>query len=299
MDTEFIWGLFDNEIKPVEETINCNNNYCIGCKNELHEKTCRNCGLVISNELEFSNYIFTEDIIKKPNLNQNSYSRLLKLQEWSRWSNSEKNQYKLENYTKELCDQLKINKNIIDSVRNLVSQVMLAIKESCDGPKRSRVKDGIIIMCIYYISKNGNVLYSYIELSKQINLNMKYISRADKLIMDLIRCKKLQVSDEFVLNMLKPENPIDFILKIIRKYDLNIKEEYIKQISNLIDVCEDNDLLSDHTPSSIGIVCFYYVLNTNGIDVNVKVFSEIHDLSIVTIIKTFNKLKKLLNKIGE
>ena len=215
----------------------------------------------------------------------------MKMQEWMMWTNDEKNEYKLNKYTKELCEKLNILECIIGAVCNLVSHIMTAVKNGCDGPKRSRVKDGIIIVCIYYISKNTRSSYSYIELAKKIDLNMKYISKADKLIMELINSNKLQISNEFLDKFLKTENPIDYVTRIIEKYNLNINDSIIEQVKSLIEICEDNDILLDHTPLSMGVSCFYYVLNINNIDINIKMFSELYDLSMVTVMKTYNKLK--------
>ena len=120
---------------------------------------------------------------------------------------------------------------------------------------------------------------------------MKYISKADKLIMELINSNKLQISNEFLDKFLKTENPIDYVTRIIEKYNLNINDSIIEQVKSLIEICEDNDILLDHTPLSIGVSCFYYVLNINNIDINIKMFSELYDLSMVTVMKTYNKLK--------
>lgn len=277
-------------------------NICSCCYCETYENVCNNCGFVIRNEHEFSNYSFEEpQKTIRTSGGSSSNNRLLKMQEWMMWTNDEKNEYKLNKYTKELCEKLHIQENVVGSVCNLVSQVMTAIKNGCDGPKRSRVKDGIIIVCIYYMSKNTPQPYSYMDMAKNINLNMKYISKADKIIMEMINSGKLQLSNDFVNNLFKTENPIDYVTKIIEKYEMNVNPELLNQVSELIKICEDNDILLDHTPLSIGVSCFYYVLDLNNIDINIKLFSEIYDLSIVTVTKTFNKLKQYktrLEKMG-
>ena len=141
-------------------------------------------------------------------------------------------------------------------------------------------------MYVFIIKNTSNS----IDLAKKIDLNMKYISKADKLIMELINSNKLKMSKECLNNFLQPENPIDFVTRIIEKYNLNINQSIIDQVSNLIEICEDNDILLDHTPLSIGVTCFY-VLNINNIDINIKMFSQLYDLSMVTVMKTYNKLK--------
>ena len=289
-----IWEVFDKQYPSINSTqtnIRRNNVQCPECDAVTYDSVCNNCGLMLNNDQEYSSYHFEEPVQYKPHYS-NSNNRLMKMQEWMMWTNEEKTEYKLNKYTKELCEKLQITESLIDSVCNLVSQIMTAIKSSCDGPKRSRVKDGIIIVCIYYISKGTSSTYSYMDLAKKINLNMKYISKADKLLMELINSNKLNVSQEFMNNFFKTENPIDYVTKIIDKYQLGINQQILDQVIELIDVCEDNDILLDHTPLSVGVSCFYYILDMNNIEINVKMFSELYDLSIVTVLKTFNKLKQ-------
>lgn len=287
-----LWEVFDKHYPSnviIQNNINTDK-MCKECDSILYNSICNNCGLISNNNQEYSSYNFEEPLqIKTRNYSNN---KLMKIQEWMMWTNEEKIEYKLNKYTKELCEKLQISEYLVDSVCNLVSQIMMAIKNSCDGPKRSRVKDGIIIICIYYISKGTSTIYSYIELAKKINLNMKYISKADKLLMELINSNKLKLSPEFMENVFKTENPIDYVIKIIDKYKLVINKQILDQVIELISICEDNDILLDHTPLSIGVSCFYYILDMNNIDINVKMFSELYDLSIVTVLKTFNKLKQ-------
>jgi transcription initiation factor TFIIIB Brf1 subunit/transcription initiation factor TFIIB len=292
-----IWDIFYNNI----QTNSINNEYeyknknnCSKCNSHVqtYETICKYCGLVLETTPELSNYLFNTSVeISTPTYSLGN-NRLLKLQEWMTWSNDEKTEYKLTKYTKEFCINLNIADHLINDICNFISQIMKAIKNNYDGPKRSRVKNGIIIMCIYYVSKGTNNPYSYIELSKRINLNMKYISKADKLIMELFNSKKLHLPKHITNNFFKIENPIDYVIKIINKYKLDINKSILNQIEELINICEDNDILLDHTPASIGVSCFYYILTINNIDINIKIFAELYDLSIVTIIKTFNKLKQ-------
>jgi transcription initiation factor TFIIIB Brf1 subunit/transcription initiation factor TFIIB len=288
-----IWEVFDKHY-PITSNIYSNNSIqetCVECNNIVYDSVCNNCGLLLNNNQEFSSFNYEEPIQYKPCYSK-SNNRLLQMQEWMMWTNEEKTEYKLTKYVKELCEKLQINESIIDTTCKFVCEIMTAIKSSCDGPKRSRVKDGIVIICIYYISKGTSTIYSYIDLAKKINLNMKYISKADKLLTELINSNKLNVSKEFIDNFFKTENPIDYVTKIIDKYNLNINKQILEQVSELISICEDNDILLDHTPLSIGVSCFYYILDINNIDINVKMFSELYDLSMVTVVKTFNKLKQ-------
>ena len=302
MNLEDIWSMMESQKKSQISNNLKMNKKCDSCGIEIDDKTCKECGLVLDNNPEYSSYVYEEQQVFKHHTSNVTNNKLLKMQEWAMWSNEEKNEYKLNKYVVELCEKLCISEKIVSTVSALVLNVMKAIKLSCDGPKRSRVKDGIIIVCIHYISKNetsGN--HSYVDLCRKIDLSLKYASRADKLIMELINSNKLNLSNEFVANFLKTESPVDYVIKIIDRYKLDISVNMLKNVNNLIDICEDNDILLDHTPLSIGVSCFYYILVLNNMEIDVKIFSEIYGLSIVTITKTYNKLKvykKNFEKMG-
>lgn len=263
---------------------------CNQCDAEMYDNdnTCRECGLV-TNESIFSSYCYDEQPQKLKMRVKDS--KLEKMQKWMMWTNDERNEYKLKEYVRNFCQELDVVDAIVPDVFYFVLQVMTSIKSTCDGPKRSSVKDGIIIVCIYYVSKSIKKPCSYIELSRKINLNMKYISRADKLIMELITSKKLKIPDRFLELLQKIETPIEYIQSIIEKFQLTIDRRILTQVEDLIGICKDNDILVDHMPMSIGVSCFYYVLFINNIDLSVKTFSEMYDLSVATVSKTFNKLK--------
>lgn len=273
---------------------------------------CRNCGLTMNDDIyyeeDIEHFIF-EDEIKTRSSGGGNSNRLLKIQKWLQWSNEEKNDYKLKKYTRDLCEKLKVKECIIEPVCELVLQIMNAIKKQNDGPKRSRVKDGIIISCIYYTSKNLNFghQYSYLELAKQINLDIKYISKADKIIMELVNCKQNKIDNNMQGNSLninkdvinQMQQPIDYVINSINNYKLNIDDNIIQKTKILIEICEDNDILLDHTPLSIGASCFYYILTEESINIDTKLFSEMYNLSIVTIVKTYNKLLVYKDKINK
>jgi transcription initiation factor TFIIIB Brf1 subunit/transcription initiation factor TFIIB len=276
------------------------NTICMNCESDniiyecIDGNVCGDCGTVIDRYSQFSTYSYEEPVTYTKSLAKvYTSSRLQKMQEWMAYTNKEKNEYKLKMYIRDLCEKLQIQDSIIDNVCELVNKVMNSIKDKNDGPKRSRVKDGIIISCIYYISKEHNLQLNYAELAKKINLDIKYISKADKILMELT------FLNEDIIN--KIEDPMDYIKNIVNKHALHSKINNLQIILNttqvLIDVCEDNDILLDHTPLSIGCTCFYYVLIREQIDVDIILFSEMFGLSNVTLVKTYNKLKNLKSKI--
>lgn len=265
---------------------------CNNCKgNNVHnvnnEYICHDCGVVQSNILCDNTVSTYENDIDFSVRKVGNNTRIKKMQDWYMWSNDEKNTYKLNNYTKDLCNKLNIPENIIPSVCSTVVHVMNIIKKY-DGTKRARVKDGIILTCLQYVLKDTHHQISAIELAKKINLDIKYITKADKIILELINCKKLDLKKQTVLDIKKP---YQYVLDVINKKQLFIPNNILSQMQVLIQLCEDNDLLLDHTPLSVGVCCFYYILKLNNIPCDLKLFSELYDLSVVTVIKTYNKLK--------
>jgi len=300
-DQDIIESIWKDAILTKNVVDNCNtypDTICKNCESDniLYEcidgNVCGDCGTVLNHYKQISYYSHIEQVTYK---SQKTYtnSRLQKMQEWMAYTNKEKNEYKLKMYIRDLCEKLQIQENIIDSVCGLVNKVMNSIETKNDGPKRSRVKDGIIISCIYYISKERNLQLNYAELAKKIHLDIKYISKADKFL------KELTFLNEDIIN--KIEDPMDYINSIVNKYALCTKldklQTLLKTTQLLVDVCEDNDILLDHTPLSIGCTCFYYVLKRELIDVDTVLFSEMFGISNVTLIKTYNKLKHLKGKI--
>lgn len=281
-------------------------NVCQGCKNtsltmSSHEIVCFECGLVQADYISNvqTNVPFeTQDIPYRRACSAGN-SKMKKMQEWYMWTNEEKNEYKLVNYTKTLCTKLEINEGLTSSICSTVVEVMNVIKKY-DGTKRARVKDGIILTCIQYVSKDGvhkGASYiSAVDLARKINLEIKYVTRAEKIMLELLANKKLKLDKR---NMLETQHPYEYVLTVVQKKSLKIPPLILLQVRKLINICEGNDILLDHTPLSIGVCCFYYVLKANGIELDVKLFSDLYDLSVVTVIKTYNKLKQYENQITE
>lgn len=275
---------------------------CTFCKNDdLIEDnftiTCKDCGLILNNELNISSYVSYEEPQNSKNCNY-STSRLTKMQKWYDWTSEEKQIYKLKSDTRLFCENLKIDEKIINTICEFVSNIMTKIKQT-EGSKRSRVKHGIIIMCICYISNNPkyscNINYNSITLAKKIGLDIKYITKADKILMEIMNCdldNTLHIDTNIVY---KQDKPLDYINLIIEKYNLHYKFKHtdiINKTEKLINICEDNDLLTDHTSMSIGVCCFYYILKLSNIEINTNTFTKMFNVTNITITKIHNKLKQ-------
>jgi transcription initiation factor TFIIIB Brf1 subunit/transcription initiation factor TFIIB len=311
MDLEQIWKELDNENYNLKnnnlenQSLNKKSQiyYCTSCASENLSKEgqiiCQDCGLVLDNFSLSSKGVYdnynntTSETNTKYNFSKSN--KMLKRQEWYMWTNEEKNIYKLKSYIHTLCVQLNIVDNIINYIIDTTVLVMECIKKN-DGTKRARVKDGIIIMCIHYVTKDTNTPYSYVDLSKQLNLEIKYVTKAERLILELLNSKKLKLDK---MTVLKTQKPFDYVINTINKHKLDISKDILNKVQELILLCEDNDLLLDHTPLSVGVSCFYYILKLENIDIDLKIFSELYNLSSVTVIKTYNKLTKYKDQIAK
>ena len=305
-DLDLIWKEFDSASVKKSKPFECSVESYVFCKNCTgtniitisEDYICNDCGLILNENRLNSSSTFdnTQPVVSKGNYGSFSKNKLFKMQEWYMWSNEEKNTYKLKTYVIELCQRLKIAECLTESICNTVIMVMDSIKKN-DGTKRARVKDGIIVSCIHYVSKDTSTPYSYIELAKSLNLDIKYVTRAERIILELMNCKKLHLNKNTILDTQKP---FDYVINVIKKNGLKVDQNVLDDVKVLIEICEDNDVLLDHTPLSVGVCCFYYILQRRDIDIDLKIFSDLYDLSVVTVVKTYNKLRvydKQINKM--
>lgn len=301
-----IWSEFDLikqsksdfEVQHINSCYNCEGS---NIKNHDGQNTCCDCGLVLSEEYEYySNYDnginnskSDGDILYDKKKVHKRYGKIKQMQEWYKWTNDEKIAYKLTLYTEQFCNKLGVSEKLIPMIVDTVNVIMNTIKENY-GTKRAKVKDGIIIMCIYLVSKNTEMNLSYSEMARKMGIDIKYVTKADSLILELVNAKKLNFESIRIQDV---KTPYQYILETINKNKLHISEKMLYKIKTLIEICEDNDLLVDHSPQSIGACCFYYILKRVNDNINIKIFSNLSDLSMVTIMKTYNKLKVYNNEI--
>lgn len=298
-ELENIWNDFklEKQTDDLNESLKNKIYSCSSCNSknlqfDNYEIICFDCGLIIDEDRIISSQTFDNNVSQ---VKKRTYNKLSKMQEWYMWSNEEKNVYKLKTYIIELCNKLYIPEFLFSNIIELCVNVIDLIKKT-DGTKRARVKDGILVICIYYVTKDTSTPFSYVDMSKRLNLDIKYVTRAERMILELVNSKRLNLDKKIMLDTKKP---FDYIAESINKYNLNISKDILKLVKILIEICEDNDLLLDHTPLSIAVSCFYYILKLRNVETDVKIFSDFYNLSIVTVIKTYNKLKVYENKINE
>lgn len=303
IDIDHIWNQLDNynyisdNCNSINDNVLTSSKTCNKCGNNNiveynYEITCNNCGLVLNSNFcsNTTSFESNENVVSQKKTYSNNSCKLKKMQDWYTWTNDEKSQYKLGQYTKNLCQQLNIHENIIDNVCETVYKVMDIIKKQ-DGTKRARVKDGIILVCIQYVYNyfNENINKpTAIDLSKKIDLDIKYITKAEKIVLELINKNPNMLNKSAILDI---KQPMEYVYHVNTKHNLQISKSILDKVEYLIHKCEKNNILLDHTPLSIGVCCLFYILKINNIEIDLKLFSNIYNLSVVTVMKTYNKLK--------
>ncbi len=168
---------------------------CVNCDESILlngiEYVCINCGL-LSNEKYISDQ---EPFSLQTQTNYNNNKNSQKMKRYYNWTNEEIQLYNLGIYIKAFCIKINLSENLIENTKSISIIVLNAIKKY-DCAKRSKVKDGVILMCIQYIS-NNNAL----KLSKQIGLNIKYIKNAEQMIYELVNNNKLDLDKEKFLRV--------------------------------------------------------------------------------------------------
>ena len=226
------------------------------CKHlDLENFTCKDCGLILDSQQEFCEFNFEVPVETKV-YSSKSFNRIAQLNEWISWSAEEKKEYKIKKYTRELCERMSIYPNIIDSVIGLVLKVNHLISSRSEGSKRSNIKDAIIIRCVEMIDS-----YNSIELAKRINLDPSYLSKADRVLINL----------GIVKQTIDPPRNLDNKLKM------------------LIEICEDNQLFNTKNKRATEMICMKYL------DPKLKLDSK-YEKDLAKLTSLSEKIDKMLNE---
>jgi hypothetical protein len=209
------------------------------------------------------------------------------MNEWMMWTNAERIEYKLKLHVTEICYKLNIDNSLGNVIGNICTYVLEKIKQH-DGMKRGKVKDGIIIACIMYVGKSEGIVFDYNTMSKKLDIPMKFITRGEDLILQLVRSKNINL-DKWCLH--KTLSPFQHVLNISSKLNLNIPSHIFDYTESTIN--NHSDCIKNHTPSAIGSACFYKSLVDNGATVDFKEFCSAFKISAPTMHKTLKALNVL------
>lgn len=266
-------------------------NTCRGCQSHNIviadvDYVCIDCGLVADEQgpilTEYPSHTEHMPVTKRR-------GEVSKLHQWTMYTSQEKTRYKLSTYTRALCEKIGIENVLVDRVCDMVQDVMDVVTQ-LEGAKRARVKDGIVIACIHFVSKEyGYKVYDVGELGAKAGVQTKFITRAQTTVIELIQRGKLQLNPDVLL---KTKMPMDFVMEAIQRNRLRIPSVVLKRVENVISACVENNVLANNTNLAIGATCFYYVLKEHNIEFDTKLFSEMYGITFATLNKTYNRLKQ-------
>ena len=198
------------------------------------------------------------------------------------YSKSELQNITLQKYIITVLNKLKIP-IIIHNEISIIAFKLIKLMYTFTNYKGAYLKKALIIITIY---KLYNV-YSYNDLILQIDLNIKYISKAEMCIAELISTK--HISEDFC--GVQNNHPIRVIYNIIHLRKLKIPDSILSNTNSLINKCLQLGFNSEHQPSSIAISCLYFIIKQFNVDMDIKLFCSIYNLSNTTISKVVDKIK--------
>lgn len=195
-------------------------------------------------------------------------------------SKSDQSKLTLQKYITNVLTMLKLPKIIHEKV-GIIAYDLIRKMYLYTNFKGSYLKKSLVIVCVYNLYN----VYSYSELINTIDLNIKYISKAENVIANLISINRVK-QDLFQDN----NHPIRVIYNVIHTHQLKIPDCIMNDTNSLIDECLKLKFTSHHQPSSIAISCLFYIIRHYKIDMDIKLFSDIYNLSMATILKISDKI---------
>ncbi|NDC95073.1 hypothetical protein EB118_15980 [bacterium] len=281
-----VWDIYDDILTTTDNAPL----FCSQCKTDEHvssnsgERTCTNCGLVLAAEYNDSCYNnkFEYNFVPKRQVKGVDAERIRR---WHLYTSEEKGNYRASSYVEELCVKLGIPPSVIPVVVDTVAMVMKKIKEVY-GTKRAKVKDSIIVVCISCVAKDFGMDVTQLEICKKLNVSVKYLSKAETMLIELYNAGKLKKN--YSTGLLR--DPYEHILFLLKRHNLEVSDRIKMVCKKVIHYCENNDILPSQSPMVLGTICLYYVLQKCECDIDLGTFSSVFNLSSVTLSKGVSTL---------
>lgn len=250
-------------------------NYCSHTDtiNRQCQDICTDCGLVVSSDL----FIVQEFHKHEPYVFQSHPNKFTKFL----WSPDDKAQYKIKTITQDICRTLNVSEHLVADICNLSIYTLQTVSK-LDSSKRGVLKNAIIYLCIHYIHNRYNIPFT-------LNID-KHIIKANNIILELIHLDtSFDLDPRFLLQQ---PNSYDLVhnspkLQSALGGDFNL---IMSKTQDLIDICEDNDLLITHTPLSIGVGCLFFILHKLDHVIDVTDLVQIFNITSITVHKIYSKL---------
>lgn len=139
-------------------------------------------------------------------------------------------------------------------------------------------KEGLIASCIYHSCLINNIPRSSKEIAKMFSISPVILNKGNSRFQTLLQ-----------INVIS-SNPGDFISRFGSK--LNMKMVDIDKCKKLVEFLEKHEIMNDNSPTSSAAGILYYYAMLNNLGYNKKQFSEVCNVSEVTIIKCYKIIYK-------
>jgi transcription initiation factor TFIIB len=228
------------------------------------------------------------------NKNRNkTMNRLGMYQRWNSMPYKERSLYKVfveidaKCRTKDICPVIR---NTAKSLYTILSKTQI---------KRGNKRKGIIAACVFNACKECGAPRSPNEISSIFEIDPKIMTKGLNDYTEIMRMSKTPISR---IQDIRGIKMIDFIHRFCQNLSLTEKDADI--ITQIAEICEDMNLISDNTPPSMATGCIYLYIRFKHLDITKKDISEECKISEVTINKCFKKIEKhgmiqeFLNLVG-
>jgi transcription initiation factor TFIIB len=327
IDKQNLWNIFDNEIKPKKQPLECiyrtisDRETCEMCKANLAFSdegflTCTNnkCGIVYKDILDQSpewRYYGADDnqhsdptrcgMPINPYLEESSFGckvlclgpssyemrKIRRYTEWQSMPYKEKARYEEFQRITIMAQNAGIPKLIIDDAIRYHKKI-----SEYEQTFRGDNKDGLIAASIYISCRINNYPRTAKELATIFHLDVTSATQGCKNAQVIINHleKDMENNEKTSFCRTKPEA---FIQRYCSK--LNINGELTKLCQFIAIKIEKQDLMAENTPHSIAAGVVYFVAQLCNLNISKKDVKLVSEISEVTINKCHKKLEKMID----
>ena len=150
---------------------------------------------------------------------------------------------------------------------------------------RGNNKQGLIASCIYYACRMNNLPRSSKEIAKMFDIDPVVLNKGNSRFQTLLQ---INVSSS---------SPLDFISRYCSNLDM--KMEDIENCKKLAKFLEESEIMSDNSPTSSCASILYYYSKKKNLGITKKQFSDVCQVSEVTVEKGYKFLEIYDNYINK
>lgn len=300
-----------NSLYEVSSPISSYNNVCQCGNDDIIDdikngiQICNTCGLVqniiIEEGSEYNQYdddigrfnTFSNPFLSKTTSSYVSFGKdkiLKKIHLWLSMEYHDRSLTKEFKKIQDICENNNIPLAVIQCSMNLYN-IVSGYKPKNNKYIITRGKNhiGINAGCLFLSCYKKNFHRTIKEIAKMYNIDENTLSNGVKQVRNILK----KCNYDLDLSICKSEN---YIKRVCDELGiLTIYTNFAIQISRNIEILEKNNLLiaSNHTPFSLCAAIILITVEKNNIeDINKKIISQKFDISEVTIMKTYKKLKQ-------